>query len=175
MRSVLTICFMLFLFSYSFAQKQDKFSEESTVFIKELDEFLNATKNKNLKNLFSQFEDNFNAEKFNVAQKKQFIALANKMLEKRLRPNPHFANLIKSVNQFAYHPTSLPKFNDWLSVVAQLMEESTTKRLMMYVIFTHDFLSSGMLRNSSAVRWYCWCFWHFWYCNKQFFLKIRNE
>ena len=123
---------MLSSFSYSFAQKKEKISEESTVFIKELDEFLNAIKNKDLKNIFSQFEDNFNAEKFNVAQKKQFIALANKMLEKRLRPNPHFANLLKSVNQFAYHKTAMPKFNDWLSVVTQLLEESTTKRLMMY-------------------------------------------
>ena len=87
---------MLSSFSYSFSQKKEKFSEESAVFIKELDEFLNATKNKDLKNLFTQFEDNFNAEKFNVAQKKQFITLTNKMLEKRLRPNPHFANLLKS-------------------------------------------------------------------------------
>jgi hypothetical protein len=155
MRSLLIICFMLSSFSYSFAQKKEKFSEENAVFIKELDEFLNAIKNKDLKNLFSQFEDNFNAEKFNVAQKKQFIALANKMLEKRLRPNPHFANLLKSVNQFAYHKTAMPKFNDWLSVVTQLLEESTTKRLMMYFIFTDDFLSSRMLRNSRAVSWYC--------------------
>ena len=89
-----------------------------------------------------------------MAQKKQFITIANKMLEKRLRPNPHFTNLLKSVNRFAYHQTALPKFNDWLSVVTELLEESTTKRLMMYFVFTDDFLSSGMLRNSRAVSWY---------------------
>ncbi|MEE2699987.1 MAG: hypothetical protein VYD71_01315 [Bacteroidota bacterium] len=155
MRNIFLICFLFISFSYCFAQEKEKLSEESSVFVKELDKFLNATKNKDLKHLFSQFEDNFNSDKFDTKNKKQIIGVANKMLEKRLRPNPHFANYLKSINQFAYHQKALPKFNDWLSVVAQLLEESTTKRLMMYFIFTNDFLSSGMLRNSRAVSWYC--------------------
>lgn len=159
MRNRLLFLSCLLCFNSSFSQDKKKkiikFSEEITVFVREMDEFINIAKNKDLSRFFSLFEDNIQSQKFDTKSKKQIIAIANTMLAKRLRPNPHFSNFLKAINQFAYQPSAIPKFNDWLDVVDNLLQESTTKRLMLYFIFTNDFLSSGMLRNSRAVSWYC--------------------
>ena len=157
-KSILFLSFLL-CFNSSFSQdkkkKLVKFSEEIPVFLEEMNDFLNSKKNKDLSRVFSQFEENINAQKFDSKNTKQIIAVSNKILAKRLKPNPHFSNFLKAINQFAYQQSAIPKFSNWLNVVDNLLEESTTKRLMLYFIFTNDFLSSGMLRESRAVSWYC--------------------
>ena len=132
MRNRLLFLSCLLCFNSSFSQDKKKkiikFSEEITVFVREMDEFINIAKNKDLSRFFSLFEDNIQSQKFDTKSKKQIIAIANTMLEKRLRANPHFTNFLKAINQFAYQPTAIPKFNDWLNVVDILLEESTIKR-----------------------------------------------
>lgn len=159
MRNIILLLSFLFCFNNSFSQdnkkKLTKFSDEITVFVQEMDGFINVTKNKELSTVFNQFEENIQSEQLDSKSIKQIIAIANTMLGKRLRPNPHFSNFLKAINQFVYQPTAIPKFNDWLKVVDILLEESTTKRLMLYFIFTNDFLSSGMLRKSRSVSWHC--------------------
>ncbi|MDP7429921.1 MAG: hypothetical protein QGG97_00055, partial [Flavobacteriales bacterium] len=159
MRKLLLSLSFLLCFNSSFSQdkkkKLTKFSEETSVFLEEVDVFISAKKNKDLSRVFFQFEDNIQSQKFDTKTIKKIIVIANTMLAKRLRPNPHFSNFFKAINQFAYQQSAIPKFNDWLNVVDNLLEESTTKRLMLYLIFTDDFISSGMLRNSRAVSWYC--------------------
>jgi len=159
MRNIILLLSFLFCFNNAFSQdnkkKLTKFSDEITVFVQEMDGFINVTKNKELSTVFNQFEENIQSEQLDSKSIKQIIAIANTMLGKRLRPNPHFSNFLKAINQFVYQPTAIPKFNDWLNVVDTLIEESTTKRLMLYFIFTNDFLSSGMLRKSRSVSWHC--------------------
>ena len=159
MRELLFFLSVLLCFNSSFSQdkkkKLTKFSEETSVFLEQMDEFINSKKNKDLSRVFSQFEDNIQSQKFDTKTTKQIIVITNTMLAKRLRPNPHFSNFLKAINQFAYQQSAIPKFSDWLNVVDNLIEESTTKRLMLYFIFTNDFISSGMLRNSRAVSLYC--------------------
>ena len=159
MREIILFLSFLLCFNSSFSQdkkkKLTKFSEEIPAFLEETNDFLNSKKNKDLSRVFSQFEENINTQKFDSKNTKQIIAVFNKMLEKRLRPNPHFSNFLKAINQFAYQKRVISKFPNWLNVVDNLLERSTTKRLMLYFIFTDDFLSSGMLRKSKAVSWYC--------------------
>ena len=144
-KSILFLSFLL-CFNSSFSQdkkkKLAKFSEGIPGFLEEINDFLNSKKNKDLSRVFSQFEENINAQKFDSKNTKQIIAVSNKMLTKQLRPNPHFSNFLKAINQFAYQQSAIPKFSNWLNVADNLLEESTTKRLMLYFIFTDDFLSS---------------------------------
>jgi len=159
MKNRLIFLLLLCSFSFVFAQKKDKklskFSQEREVFLQELDVFISATKNKDLKNVFSQFEENFEAEKFDAKGVKKIIDISNIMLGKRLRPNPHFSNYLKAINQFAFQSDALPKFNNWLAIVDSLLQESTTKRLMVFFVFTENFISSGVLRDSRSAKWYC--------------------
>ena len=65
--SILFLSFLL-CFNSSFSQdkkkKLVKFSEEIPVFLEEMNDFLNSKKNKDLSRVFSQFEENINAQKF---------------------------------------------------------------------------------------------------------------
>jgi len=156
--SILFLSFLLY-FSSSFSQDKKKrlakFSEEIPLFLEEMNDFLSSKKNKDLSRVLSQFEENINTQKFDSKSIKKIIRVSNKMLEKRLRANPHFSNFFKAINQFAYQQSAIPKFSNWLNVVDNLLEESATKRLILYFTFTDNFLSSGMLRKSRGASWYC--------------------
>ena len=157
-KSILFLSFLLY-FNSSFSQDKKKrlakFSEEIPLFLEEINDFLSFKKNKDLSRVLSQFEENINTQKFDSKSIKKIIAVSNKMLEKRLRATPHFSNFLKAINQFSYHQSAIPKFSNWLNVVDNLLEESTTKRLILYFTFTDNFLSSGMLRESRGASWHC--------------------
>ena len=100
MRKLLLFLSVLLCFNSSFSQdkkkKLTKFSEETSGFLEEMDVFISAKKNKDLSRVFSQFEDNIQSQKFDTKTVKQIIVIANTMLAKRLRPNPHFSNFLKA-------------------------------------------------------------------------------
>ncbi|MBC8265882.1 MAG: hypothetical protein H8E84_02855 [Flavobacteriales bacterium] len=159
MKKTLFIILLFFNFNYGFSQdkktKLTKFSDDKELYIQELEGFLTATKNKDLIKVFSDFEDNFESGKFEKESIKQIIHISNVMLSKRLRANPHFLNYLKALNQFAYQADALPKLNSWLKVVDNLLEESTTKRLILFFRFTEGFISSAVLRDSRSAKWFC--------------------
>ena len=81
MRKLLLFLSFLLCFNSSFSQdkkkKLTKFSEETSVFLEQMDEFINSKKNKDLSRVFSQFEDNIQSQKFDTKTTKQIIVIAN--------------------------------------------------------------------------------------------------
>ena len=92
---------LVFVLSYSFqsfAQKKGsikEFSKEFPVFITELQTFMTATDNFELKSTYKAF--NKASASFTLTEQSSIIDIANKMLAKRLKPKPHFNPFLKSL------------------------------------------------------------------------------
>ncbi|SVE04208.1 uncharacterized protein METZ01_LOCUS457062, partial [marine metagenome] len=159
MRKITFLISFFVVLNYSFSQnlenKITKFSFESEIYLQELDEFINSSKNKDLAKVISEFKNNIQTQKFSTACIKQIIEISNTMLANRLRVNPHFSYFFNAINSFSSQENVLNKFSNWLNISNELLERSTTKRLMHFFVFTADFLSTGALRNSRAIKWYC--------------------
>ena len=85
---VLTLVFSL----QSFGQKKGKlkeFTKEFPAYLAELGEFMTATDNNELKSIYKKFSKN--SESLSEAEKLKIILISNKMLDKRLKPRPHFS------------------------------------------------------------------------------------
>ena len=127
---VLTLVFSL----QSFGQKKGKskeFPKEFPKFIIELNEFMTASDNTDLKLVFKLFSKN--AETFTEAEQASIIAISNKMLEKKLRAKPYFSEFLSSlmiVNNHAKGESMLP---EWLAVAEQTIENTTAKKCCYFV------------------------------------------
>ena len=75
------------------------------------------------------------------------------MLDKRLRPRPHFSELLStiiSVNNSAKGSVILP---EWLSVADETVEQTTTKKLLLFCAITTDLVNNNVLRSSKSAQW----------------------
>ena len=95
-RKSLILVVLTLVFSHqSFWQKKGKLKEFTKTFpefIIELNEFMTAFDNTDLKSVFKLFSKN--AETFTEVEQVSIIAVSNKMLEKQLRANPYFSKFL---------------------------------------------------------------------------------
>ena len=147
---VLTLVFSL----SSFAQKKGRvkeFTQEFPVFLVELEGFMYATDNSDLKSVFKQFKKK--SEVLAISEKQIIMQVSDKMLKKRLRAKPHFQEFLAAlilVDNHAKGETMLP---EWLNVVQETLAETTTKKLVMFFSFSSDLVSNNILRESKSASW----------------------
>ena len=111
----------------SFAQKKGsikEFSKEFPIFITELQTFMTATDNSELKSTYKAF--NKASASFTLTEQSSIIDIANKMLDKRLKPKPHFNRFLKSLMVVKNHSKTEILFSEWLAVIEQTIENTTT-------------------------------------------------
>ena len=128
---------LIFSFS-SFAQKKGKlkeFSKEFPAYLQELNVFMTASENSELKKVFKSFSKSESS--LSVSEKEKIIGISNKMLDKRLRAKPHFLNFLSSlmiVNKHVKREIMLPQ---WLVVVDETVDDK--KNVLAEVRFlTHN-------------------------------------
>ena len=144
---------LIFSFS-SFAQKKGKlkeFTKGFPTYLTELGEFMTATNNDELKSIYKKFSKN--SESLSEVEKVKIILISNKMLDKRLKPKPHFSKFLSSlmiVNNHAKEESMLP---EWLAAVEQTVENTTAKKMLLFCAFTNDLIKENTLRSSKAVSW----------------------
>ena len=144
---------LIFSFS-SFAQKKGKlkeFSKEFPTYLQQLNVFMTASDNSELKKVFKSFSKSESS--FSVSEKEKIIAISNKMLDKRLRAKPHFSNFLSSlmiVNKHVKGESMLPQ---WLAVVDETADNTTTKKLMLFCAFTDGLVKDNTLRSSRSASW----------------------
>ena len=95
-KKYLIFLILTFIFSFSsFAQKKGKlkeFSKEFPEYIQELNVFMTASENSELKKVFKLFSKSESS--LSVLEKEKIIEISNKMLGKRLRAKPHFSSFL---------------------------------------------------------------------------------
>ena len=95
-----------------FGQKRIKsFSSDFPSYISELEIFMTSSRNQELKETFRLFKNKVKEENFNKKQQEEIIMISNKMLKKRLNPNPHFNHFLKGVAAVSSIDTSFNKLS----------------------------------------------------------------
>jgi hypothetical protein len=153
-KSLILFVLALILSFSSFGQKKGKlkeFSKEFPVFITELDDFMTASDNSELKSTFKAF--NKASTSFSPTDQSTIIEIANKMLAKRLKPKPHFNDFLKSLIVVNKHTYAKNVFSEWLAVIDEIIKNSTTKKLLLFCAFTTNLVQENTLRSSKSAKW----------------------
>ena len=148
------ILFLLTLvFSFNaFSQKKLKeFSNEFDNYLVDLNHFMTSSQNSDLKSVYKSFLKN--SKTFSETEKLNIIQISNKMLLKRLRPNPHFSNFLLTVISVKNSNRGDSFLLQWLDVYERTLDQSTTNKLMLYCSFTDNLVRQNILRSSKSAEW----------------------
>ena len=100
---ILFVLSLVFSFS-TFAQKKGKikeFSKDFPSYLSELSEFMSASDNSDLKTVFKYFSKK--SSELTAIEQEKIILISNKMLDKRMRANPHFSKVLSALMNVNKH------------------------------------------------------------------------
>ena len=150
---ILFVLMLVFSFPTS-AQKKGKlkeFSKDFPIYLAELSEFMTASDNSDLKTVFKSFSKNSSG--LTLIEQEKIILISNKMLNKRMRANPHFSNVLSALMNVNNHLKGESMLPEWLGVIDQTVDNTTTKKLMLFCAFTDDLVKENILRKSKNAAW----------------------
>ena len=147
---------ILFFISVSLSNAQNKikvFSEDYSVYLNELSEFMLSSDNNDLKSNFKTFKKISSKENYTDSQKNKIISISNRMLKKRYKASTHFNNFVLCLTALHNNSISNDKFSDWLEVVSTLVDEHSSKKLLVYFNFSIDLVNENILRKTKTTSW----------------------
>ena len=153
-RSLIIIVFISAFSLTAFSQKNKKlrqFSNEFSVYLSDLDEFMKASDNDELKSIYKQFTKNF--KNLSEDEKSNIIEVSNKMLSKRLRAKPHFSNFLSTIISIKISDDSGGLLKEWLNIVGKTLDTASPNTLMLFCKFTSNLVSKKILRSSKSADW----------------------
>jgi hypothetical protein len=136
------------------AQKKAAFSDDPEQFIKELADFMAASKKEGKKFVEDEFGPLFLAGAITPQMKKVTIDACSKMRELKFKAYPEVESYLKAVMYFPRTRKSEQFFADWTAMIFQIAEDRKTKKLVP------DFLASSatlyernVFFSSGSVEW----------------------
>ena len=147
---------ILFFISVSLSNAQNKikaFSEDYSVYLNELSEFMFSSDNNDLKSNFKNFKKISSKENYTDSQKNKIISISNRMLKKRYKASTHFNNFVLCLTALHNNSISNDKVSDWLEVVSTLVDEHSSKKLLVYFYFSIDLVNENILRETKTTSW----------------------
>ncbi len=128
-----------------FSSVSSDFPQEVENFIKDYDKSLAKTYAKKLEEVWGVYTEE---------QKQTVVAVANKMLEKKVKLKPHFLHYFSSISNFGTSSNySSQGFKNWTEVVSKLLEYRNKKRFEDFIEFSDPFFRDLTLAKSTSVRW----------------------
>ena len=150
----LSLGFVLFICSFilNAQNKINSFSTDFGIFVNELNDFMNSSDNSELKETYKSFKKLSN-NSFSEKQKENIIKISNLMLKKRLRAKPHFNQFLLSLNTLKKQSLDNNFIDDWLLINYKVLNDFSTKKLLMFFYFTIDLVENNVLRSSKTTKW----------------------
>lgn len=152
-RFFLLCAFLLFFFS-SQAQRFNSFSENPSVTILEMEQFMETlpkekqTEAKKLVEQFTAFWNNpFNSHEMQLS----FIDVANAMLKKRMRPFPHFEDVIGVYSIFVTHELS-DQYQEWAKMVKYHIDKDQSSFHLLMDSYL-NFFSFNIIAKEQNAKW----------------------
>ncbi len=142
---LLVFCFV-FIPNLNFAKDGVSFSGDRDIFIKELEAFMKKSNNQLITETFNSFEKYFNRGAFTEAEVETIISVSNKMLEKRISPNPVFKDYLTSLLFIKEGNNEKHLFEEWHQVLTEVLNNDfrkKTKQFKNYVDFSSTLFSDG--------------------------------
>ena len=153
-KSLILLLFALVFSFTAFSQRNSKFSEFSNEFptyLSQVNTFMTASNNDQLRSVYKQFSKSCQA--LSEAEKLNLVRISNKMLLKRLKPNPHFSKFLSAVVSINNSDRREGLLIEWLRVFDKAVDDATINKLMLFCSFTNDLVSKNILRASKTAQW----------------------
>lgn len=136
------------------AQTTKQFSENPSIFIGELKDYMTSSKRQVLEDVYKEFADVFNGGTFSAEEKEQILKTGNAMLDQRLTASPYFADYLKGLTTIKSNVTKSPeRFKEWHEVLDAMLaniENRKLKPLQNFLNFSDDFFVHKAIRYSSS-------------------------
>lgn len=146
---ILIACFSL----QSYSQKITTFSEDTEVFLQELDTYLGKSQNDELRQISKQISKSFKKGIIPNSDQKSIRDLSDLMLGAKMKPSPYFRDFLKVVIQISNDEIHKNKLSDWLLVSKNILLNSSSRKLLKFCEFSSSFLTNRTLRNSKTIQW----------------------
>ena len=138
---------LLFVSSYCFSQKITSFSKDIDEFLVELDEYLSKNQNDDTKEISKKVLKAFKKGEISLQHQSGIRDVCNIMLESKMKPSPYFTRFLGNMLQINKDIEYRSKLTSWLTVCENIILQSSSKKLLRYLDFTKQFLTTRYLRN----------------------------
>jgi len=157
-RIVLTLMLAVPLLFSAQAQRLESFSENEGEFLVQLGEYLNASKQETMEELYKEFESLFKSGLFTEEERKQILKTGNGMLQQRMTASPYFSYYLQNlmlVKNGAENGEE--RFMQWHQILDRMLADIENRRLNPYLDFlrfSQSFFEHRALRYSeSGTTW----------------------
>ena len=153
-KTIGVIIFFLFFSFSSYSQKKNnlkEFPKEFPAYLSDLKKFMTATDNDKLKLTYNKFEKD--SENLSELEKNKIIYISNQMLSKRLKSKPYFFEFLAVIVNINNHARGDVLLLDWLEIITQMLEENSSKKVLMFCRFTNKLINQNVLRASKSAKW----------------------
>lgn len=135
------------------AQRLEKFSEDPNTFIKELGDYMTASKSPAMEDLFSAFEKNVKSVVFTPEEVDRIRRTGDLMLNQRMAAQPYFKNYLAALNLVKNDELGGQRFQEWHDVLHSVLgniENRRFKPFQKFLEFSHAFFEKKAFKLSKA-------------------------
>jgi len=142
----------------SYAQPEDGFSEDPTIFLEELESYLKDTKREELKDAIDLFIENKELRKVTDEQIVEISKTCDLLLKRKMRAWPYFGlylNAINALSEVHNGTESSEEFTMWNSTLKEVAEVSkgTHKEFESFTEFSYSLFKNNQLYESKGRGW----------------------
>ena len=147
--------FILFISNSISAQSSKKiksFTEESNVFIDELNTFMSSSSSEELGKFMKKFSKNWKKGIYSSDKQKGIYDISNALLKKRKRPS-HFLIFLESLESFSRNQTFNSEFGNWSHIVKEMIPNSSTSQQLKFLVFSRNLFNENLLVTNRSLSW----------------------
>ena len=135
------------------AQRIEKFSDDASEFISELNKFMASSKTKSIEQISNEFTQIFKGGVFTEDEVKIIMETCNLMLNERMAANPYFANYLTGLTIIKKEDKAGEKFKEWHTTISDIIVQSPERKLQRFqefIKYTNDFFRYKTLKFSEG-------------------------
>jgi len=141
----------------TFSQKITAFSADSVKFIKELDKYFqdNSANKEDAAAFIENLGKFWKTPAYNNFYKDYVYSTCNKMLDKKLKPYPYFANYLIAVANFINSKQNTSIFNEWQALLDKIITKTKSPiPFGSFLEMSDNVFESGMFYKTNSCQWY---------------------
>ncbi|MCB0565010.1 MAG: hypothetical protein KDD01_11600 [Phaeodactylibacter sp.] len=150
---------LLFLSPSLSGQRLEQFSDDHAEFMRQLEEYMTASKRQALEDAYKEFAQVFSSGMFNEEETKQILKTGNAMLAQRMLASPYFEHYLNALSMIKKTSDPERHFKEWHQVLDQILANIQNRHLKPFdefVEFSKLFFERQALRysDSGGTSWY---------------------
>ena len=135
-QKILTLIIFISISFFSFSQDKQKktnyFSDDFSLYIQEISDFMTKSDNQDLKIILNRYKTA--VSNLSVNEQDIIIRISNKMLTRKLKPKQHFSKFLSSIT-ITVNSSEKKDLLNWLRIVEDVVDQSTIKTTMLLFDF----------------------------------------